>query len=302
MENGLEKTFLFCHPGSLGDVLLTAPALLALKNGLPPCRWTGIGCAGTMRLAAHLGWVDAVVDGESRECIGFFSGQALPASAGQPAGAVLWLKNGRRIAELLEKTAPLAVACLDPSPDGTGHVAYQYFRKIQDRFHIQLPVPLSRDFPATEPGKGPVLIHPGSGSRNKNFSREFYLSTAGRLKALGFDQVLFLLGPAERSRGESGDFPARDVLSPADAVELASVLRTASLYIGNDSGPSHLAGYLGVPSAVLYRSTDPGRWGVIGKKVRHVAASDDVSAWTGLSSCFNKSGKLSLPQEMDGPA
>jgi heptosyltransferase-3 len=302
MENGLEKTFLFCHPGSLGDVLLTAPALLALKKVLPPCRWTGIGCAGTMRLAAHLGWVDAVVDGESRECIGFFSGQTLPASAGQPAGAVLWLKNGEKTGELLEKTAPLGVACLDPSPCGAGHVAFQHCRKVQDRFHILLPVPLYRNFPAAEPGKGPVLIHPGSGSRNKNFSREFYLSAAGRLKALGFDQVLFLLGPAERSRGESGDFPAREVLCPPDAVRLASVVHTASLYIGNDSGPSHLAGYLGVPSIVLYRSTDPLRWGVVGKRVRHVAASDEVSAWTGLSSCLDKNGKLSLPPQTESPA
>jgi ADP-heptose:LPS heptosyltransferase len=54
---------------------------------------------------------------------------------------------------------------------------------------------------------------------------------------------------------------------PADLVALYNALRSASLFIGNDSGPAHLAGHLGVPTIVLYGPTTPLIWKPLGPKV-----------------------------------
>jgi heptosyltransferase III len=295
MGNASEKTFLICHPGSLGDVLLTAPALLLLKKLLPRHRRLAVGRADTMRLLVHLGLADAFVDGESRECIGFFSGESMPDSLGGPDGAVMWLKEGRAVSTLLERNASNPVLCIDPAPDGSGHIALQYLRAVQTRYPIRIPRVLWDDYPGTSSEGRRILIHPGSGSRNKNLPPEFYLSAAAMLKASGFDDVKFVMGPAETGRGEEKLFPAGGVVIPENAVKLAVLLRSAALYIGNDSGASHLAGYLGVPTIVLYKSTDHGIWGVLGKRVHPVQAPDQYEAWAGLRSCLDKNG-ISLLQ------
>jgi hypothetical protein len=292
MENAVEKTFLICHPGSLGDVLLTAPALLLLKKLLPAHRRVAVGRADTMRLLVHLGLADDFVDGESRACIGFFSGESFPSFLESPDGAVLWLKEGRAVSALLQKNASRPVVCIDPVPDGCRHIAMQYCRTIQNRYPIQIPRVLWEEFPEPALKGHRILIHPGSGNRNKNYSPEFYLSAATMLKASGFEDVMFLMGPAETGRGEVKNFPVGEVLFSENAVSLSVLLQSASLYIGNDSGPSHMAGYLGVPSIVLYRSTSPEIWGVIGKKVLYVSALDEASAWTGLSWCLNENEAL----------
>ncbi|HQB29861.1 MAG TPA: glycosyltransferase family 9 protein, partial [Syntrophales bacterium] len=49
---------------------------------------------------------------------------------------------------------------------------------------------------------------------------------------------------------------------------VASVLKQARVYVGNDSGISHMAAVLGVPSVVLFLATNPGIWRPPGDHVR----------------------------------
>src|SRR2546426_6130935 len=50
--------------------------------------------------------------------------------------------------------------------------------------------------------------------------------------------------------------------------ELAQLLRHCRVYIGNDSGITHLAAYLGCPTIALFGPTDPRVWGPIGRRSR----------------------------------
>jgi ADP-heptose:LPS heptosyltransferase len=50
--------------------------------------------------------------------------------------------------------------------------------------------------------------------------------------------------------------------------KLAALLSHASLYLGNDSGITHLAGACGVPTIALFGPTDPLIWGPRGAKVK----------------------------------
>jgi ADP-heptose:LPS heptosyltransferase len=54
--------------------------------------------------------------------------------------------------------------------------------------------------------------------------------------------------------------------------ELAALLARCSGYVGNDSGVTHLAGLLGIPTLALFGPTDPARWAPLAPRVRVVRA------------------------------
>ena len=82
------------------------------------------------------------------------------------------------------------------------------------------------------------------------------------------------------------DFAGEWIERPKDVETLAGLLSGASLYIGNDSGVSHLSGFMGTPTIVLYKTTDPKKWGVLGKKVAHISADDKKSALSKIQECL----------------
>ncbi|MCJ7618324.1 MAG: hypothetical protein MUO43_17485, partial [Desulfobacterales bacterium] len=84
--------------------------------------------------------------------------------------------------------------------------------------------------------------------------------------------------PVEKITITAEDFTGRWVEWPEDVEKLANLLADASLYIGNDSGVSHLAWILGVPTIVFYKTTDPEVWGTMGRKAAHIKASNEKSA------------------------
>ena len=55
---------------------------------------------------------------------------------------------------------------------------------------------------------------------------------------------------------------------------LAARFARAALYVGNDTGPLHLAGAVGCPTVGVYGWTDPAEWKPVGRCVRSVRAAD----------------------------
>ncbi len=278
----MQKSFLICHLGALGDFILTWPALIGLRKIFPGLRFTGVGRAETMRLALRYGLIDGFMDGESRESIGFFSGESLPAGAENPEGAVLWIRGGHFMRERIQETASGPVVLIDPVPDTRIHVSRYYCESIRKQFPIDMPEALSDFFPDYRPAGRSVFIHPGSGSEKKNYSPEMFKKTVEFLRHTGWAKIWMVMGPAEIERGLPQWFSDEKLVFPKDTGSLADYLENASLYIGNDSGVSHLAGYLGIPSIVLYKTTDPSVWGVVGKKVCHVSAVGEEEAYRKL--------------------
>jgi hypothetical protein len=118
---------------------------------------------------------------------------------------------------------------------------------------IGLPPPELPDL--WRPGSDRVLISPGSGSRRKcwPYFEELVRQVPG---------IEAIIGPAEE--GFSG--PCRQ-LRGLSLTEVADELLNCRLYIGNDSGITHLASYLGCPTIALYGPTDPQVWGPVGRRV-----------------------------------
>lgn len=117
-----------------------------------------------------------------------------------------------------------------------------------------------------------IGFHPSARDRFKRWPWERYLSLAERLSARTGGTV-FLVGSAEDRRGaartshESGESctnrEARlvDLRGRTTLPALAAVIAQLDLFVGNDSGPAHLAYVADTPSLTLFGGTDPARWG-----------------------------------------
>jgi hypothetical protein len=118
-----------------------------------------------------------------------------------------------------------------------------------------------------------VLIHPGSGSAKKNWPVCRFEAAARALVQQGRN-VEWIRGPAE----EKLALPrSAKILEVSSVVTLARHLSGASLYIGNDSGITHLAAACRCRTVAIFGPTDPQVWAPRGEHVSVVAQKDWAS-------------------------
>jgi 3-deoxy-D-manno-octulosonic-acid transferase/heptosyltransferase-1 len=113
------------------------------------------------------------------------------------------------------------------------------------------------------PGAGAlVAIHPGSslGTAYKRWFPERYGEVADALASRGH-RVILTWGPGER---DSVEAIARGMKHPAILApetptlqHLSAIFRRCALFIGNDTGPMHVAALSGTPVLVVFGPTDP---------------------------------------------
>jgi ADP-heptose:LPS heptosyltransferase len=108
--------------------------------------------------------------------------------------------------------------------------------------------------------RGALVVHSGSGSSAKNWSGFPALAKLWR----SHGTVIWVVGPADKAVAIARDDRAvRDPSLP----QLAALLRHAPLYVGNDSGVSHLAGLAGARGLALFGASDPIAWAPAGLHV-----------------------------------
>ena len=127
-------------------------------------------------------------------------------------------------------------------------------------FYLGVPqaeIPRARLFAEPSPNqRSYVVLHPMASTPDKTWPSSNFLAVAEHLdKRLGLDPV-FIAGP-----GESLDAFARyRCCASAPLEEIKSLLAGASIFIGNDSGPAHMAAAFGLPVVVLFGPSDPDIW------------------------------------------
>jgi ADP-heptose:LPS heptosyltransferase len=102
----------------------------------------------------------------------------------------------------------------------------------------------------------PAIIHAVAATPEKTWPAENFLAVAEHLKRSGIEPV-FIGGPTD----DLSPFSAYRTISGAPLTEIKSLLATASLFVGNDSGPAHMAAAFGLPVVVIFGSSDPAIWG-----------------------------------------
>jgi ADP-heptose:LPS heptosyltransferase len=117
----------------------------------------------------------------------------------------------------------------------------------------------------------PVLVvAPGSGAREKNWPLPSFAAVIGWWRDQIGGKTVVVLGPAEEERGglEPILLPGCTVARGLTLAELAAILARSDLYLGNDSGVTHMAAALGIPTVALFGPSDAQKWRPQGKRVR----------------------------------
>lgn len=146
---------------------------------------------------------------------------------------------------------------------------------------------MSHGITATDPGvaptgdpAGPIVVHPGSGGREKCWPRERFEQLMDRLHAAR-RPVRVIYGEAEVSRWPR---PVLDrwhtdyhAVGCGSLESLVEQMLGASRYLGNDAGPTHLAAQLGLPTTALFGPTDPAVWAPRGPSVEVIAPDSPMA-------------------------
>lgn len=253
--------------GGLGDFVLALPLLRALHDAGRTVRL--FSSPGYLELVADSDWVAERRSLDAAELHSLFAdptrrarealvGREVYSFWSDPEG---WLEAG-------------AVRCgaarfvrLQSRPARPPHVALRALQAAELRADAEV---LDRALlPRTGCGDGTLWLHPGSGSPRKNAPLEWYT----RLAAAWQGPVAVTLGEAELEQldGYRRSFEpiGAELVCPPDVRALGRELATrASAFVGNDTGPTHLAAALGIPTIAVFIRTDPELWRPIGPRVR----------------------------------
>jgi lipopolysaccharide heptosyltransferase I len=105
-----------------------------------------------------------------------------------------------------------------------------------------------------------VIINPFTNWESKNWFLESYFKLANELIKNGY-HVIFTGSQDDKEAIDSFEAAEKENYSnlagKTDLQELAEVYRRANLYIGGDTGPTHLAAAIGIPVVALMGPTDP---------------------------------------------
>ncbi len=114
-----------------------------------------------------------------------------------------------------------------------------------------------------------AVIHPGSGGEHKCWHVENFCMLAEHLDKEDFS-VVFILGPAEK-RFDDAQLArfnsAGRCICDVKAGQMVQLIACSSLFVGNDSGPTHLAAGLGAATIAIFGPTDPAIYRPIGPRV-----------------------------------
>lgn len=264
----------------MGDLVCIFPIIAALRRHFYP---VGILCQEHLgRLAAAEGLVEARFPIEAAWTASLFTADTRPEARSRlaPFSHILCFSASEALAASLRSISGARVCRIPPRPPAAErvHVTEHAQRRILacgwladtdlndlDDAPMGLPHPGAAE-------SALALLHPGAGSPRKRWPLEGFVSLAQHLRGRRW-RPEFLIGPAEEEIRPELERRGETVIRPRDACELIARLRTAAVYLGNDSGVSHLAAWAGVPSVVIFGPSDPERWRPRGRNVEIVQAA-----------------------------
>jgi ADP-heptose:LPS heptosyltransferase len=128
---------------------------------------------------------------------------------------------------------------------------------------------------SVRPGDRWVVLHPGASAPSRRYPIEGFARVVRALVQEHGVRVVLTGGPAETEAVADLQFAAgpRAVpfTGPLDLAHLAALLAVAPVFIGNNSGPAHLAASVGTPVVDLYALTNlqHAPWGVPSRVLAH---------------------------------
>ncbi|MCC7175005.1 MAG: glycosyltransferase family 9 protein [Bryobacterales bacterium] len=270
MESALERTPRGARAAvirlrSLGDCILTTPALAILREYRPDLAVAVVVEDRFRPVFEGNSDVDQLLPPSVRElrrwrphlCLNLHGGNrslrlTLLSGAGLRAGFGHY--RGRCAYNVRIPTAQQVLGVAR-----TTHTAEQLASAM---FHLGVPqreIPPARLFAERREASRPyaVLHATAAGPPGKTWPAEGFLAVARRLaRTHGLEPVF--IGAADDDLSAFSSFRR---VAGAPLAEVKSLVAGASIFVGNDSGPAHMAAAFGVPVAVIFGRSDPAVWG-----------------------------------------
>jgi ADP-heptose:LPS heptosyltransferase len=318
----MERALVIIHPGSLGDVLLAVPAIKLLRARFPQHRALLISNKSVGRFLLDVRMIDAWMSVQGAACTDLFAGSVPDSSElgrwfEECDLVVAWINDE-------EKTFATTLRCCGvsemrvQSPFSSDlkatHQSDRFLETIGESpadISVEVRMPIPSDLREREQAcldrlgissdRSIVLIHPGSGSPRKCVTPEVLVALIERFRQESIDPVL-LEGPADREAVSSLvklTPTAPTVLGGLDLSTVACLLDRTHVYIGHDSGITHLSGLLGVPTVALFGPTDHNRWMPRGSHVAVLRRRPCICpSWECVSACAEKPCFISSAEEI----
>lgn len=277
---------------SLGDCVLTTPALSLLKAYRPDLHVSVVAeprFAGIFEDSAD---VDAILQkpGHAQMVLNLHGGTRsmwLTATSGAKYGvgfghhklSFLYTHKIPRAQEILGEERPVHTA---------EHLASAMFWLGVPRTEIPRAKLVARRKPNYPPY---AVIHPFASAPAKAWPQERFAALASNLQAQGLEPMI-LAGPAD----ETAAFSQFQVFRNAPLAEVKNLMSGAALFVGNDSGPAHIAAAFGVPVAVLFGPSNPVTWAPWRTESRVLTSQGEIGKIT-LDEVLEAAGSLvRIPQ------
>ncbi len=312
------RSVLIIHPGGLGDVLLSLPAIASIRRRYRGHHLVLLARSDIGSLFDACGVVDRTLSMESRALASLMGGAE---QADQPLRQLLksceyvvgWLRDPDNVVQTTLRELGISRISLGAPTPGKGlHQSQGFFQVLEeaacgDGGPSQLVIPETvreagrrclRTLGIQE-GQRYVVCHPGSGSFHKCVQPP---TMAEVIRSLQQQQAAPVIvgGPADEAAvGRVRDCGLQNVpvIQGQDLTTVAGVLAGADLFVGHDSGLTHLAATAQVPTVTVFGPTDPRRWAPLGAHVAIVTgASCSCSTWDQVRACDDKPC-LSMPSE-----
>ena len=281
------------HQGALGDFIISLPAFEALHRASPKARFTFLAHPHIVEIIKARPYVRDVLNCNLSAWAAIYETDGKLDSVQRelllPADSIMVF--GRRGSQIL---ADNLASCLgkpthriDPFPEPNldlGAAEYQC-RQLKELGISAFPLPAAVIAPLEQDIHGArefvhqtlapedklVLLHPGSGSPKKLWSPAGWLSLIHKMATQGKTRLALVQGPADshivQNLRSHLKIESHIHLDNWPLGRLAALMGHADLYIGNDSGITHLAAACGTITIALFGPTDPSIWAPKGSRV-----------------------------------
>lgn len=281
------KDLLVWHQGALGDLLLAGPALTAISRHYAGAQITAVGHPerwGLLSLSLPLA---GIWDSSEVRWAHLFSEAPLPAELQKLLAnfslALIFSPNPHPL--LLRRLTEAGIPAVHRLPSfpqaGCEPVAAVQARRLAELGLVYRPGPfrltIDPDWAAGLPSLAAtrpwLAVAPGSSHLCKNWPLSHFYEVS---RGLAWEQkmgVVWLAGPAEIARvpylRALAAAQGHLLLAGCPLRQVAAALARSRLYLGNDSGLTHLAAAVGGPGVIaIFGPTDPRAWAPPGKQVK----------------------------------
>jgi ADP-heptose:LPS heptosyltransferase len=274
--------------GALGDFLVTLPALRALRQRWPSAVIELAGNATAAQLGIEAGDLNAVHSQHEARWAQLYGPAPLARDFESWLDGFDWIISfwpdlegdlTRHFTHRGERFVARGSAIVAHPAAAHFCAALRALGVLATHYMVQLAFLDKTEFEASQRlariGKF-IAVHPGSGSPKKNWPYHRWRDLVTQLAC----PVLLISGEADPLPAALAELPLVHRAHQWPLPVLGAALARARLYIGHDSGISHLAATVGTPSLLLFGPTDSKVWAPPSDRVEIVQGNGDMDTIT----------------------